>query len=227
MLLTRRQLAHPLFLPMKHKILLISAALLIGVTLATSPAQGVNEAWKISKISPEMYKTPDFSYSMGPTGKKVRAKDWLAVEAEFEWQPRPGSSPTKFTDEATFTYYILLNNRGQEFPQGTLLVGQVTHVAIPMEKGMNSVVYLSPRTLERFFDGKIPSNARSAIANVGVTITVRGQLVAANSLTDGNRPWWEQFQQTTGYVLNKNETPFAPLHWDYYEAIKPSRGGGL
>jgi len=209
---------------MKRKFLPISAALFLGAALATSPAQGVNEAWKISKITPEMFKTPEFSYSMGPTGKKVRAKDWLAVEAAFEWQPR--SSPTKFTDEATFTYYILLNNRSAEFPQGTLLVGQVTHVAIPMEKGMNSVVYLSPRTLERFFDGKIPSNARAAIANVGVTISVRGQMVAANSISDANRPWWEPFQQTTGYVLNISETPFAPLHWDYFEAIKPSRGGG-
>jgi hypothetical protein len=30
---------------------------------------------------------------------------------------------------------------------------------------------------------------------------------------------------TPGYVLNKNETPFAPLVWDYYEAIKTRPAG--
>jgi hypothetical protein len=32
-------------------------------------------------------------------------------------------------------------------------------------------------------------------------------------------------QQVNGYVLNKNETPFAPLVWDYYEAIKARPAG--
>ena len=28
-------------------------------------------------------------------------------------------------------------------------------------------------------------------------------------------------QQVPGLLLNKNETPFAPLYWDRYEQIKP------
>jgi len=28
--------------------------------------------------------------------------------------------------------------------------------------------------------------------------------------------------QISGFVLNKNETPFAPLYWDRYEQIKVS-----
>jgi hypothetical protein len=41
----------------------------------------------------------------------------------------------------------------------------------------------------------------------------------------GKGQWWSTMQQVNGYVLNKNETPFAPLAWDYYEAIKARPGG--
>lgn len=192
----------------------------------TAFGQGaVNSEIKIAKIEPELIKTPDYSFSMGPSGKKTPAKDWLAIDVSFDWQPR--NSPVQFIDELTFTYYILLNNKSQEFPQGTLLVGQVTHVAIPIQKGMNSVMYVSPRTLERFFGGKSPSTSRAAIQNVGVTVSRQGQMVAANSLQAADQPWWQNLQQVQGYVLNKSETPFAPLVWDYYEAIKPARSGGM
>jgi len=89
---------------------------------------------------------------------------------------------------------------------------------------MNSVMYISPRTLERFFDGKAPGTAASALVDVGVTITKQGQLVAEKSWK-GKGQWWSSLEQVNGYVLNKNETPFAPLAWDYYEAIKARPAG--
>ncbi|MFV0338888.1 MAG: Amuc_1102 family pilus-like protein, partial [Chthoniobacterales bacterium] len=161
-----------------------------------------------------------YSYSLGPKGKKTAAKDWLEVDVTFGWAPKQKQA-VPFVDELTFTYYILLNNKSKEFPQGTLLVGKVTHVAIPIGKDMHSAAYVSPRTLERFFNGKIPSSVSSAIQNIGVTITRQGQMVAANSSgADKKQPWWQSLQQVQGYVLNKNETPFGPLNWDYYEALK-------
>ena len=47
----------------------------------------------------------------------------------------------------------------------------------------------------------------------------QGQIVAEKDLK-GTGEWWTQFQQINGYLLNKNETPFAPLYWDYYEPVK-------
>jgi hypothetical protein len=32
--------------------------------------------------------------------------------------------------------------------------------------------------------------------------------------------WYANMSQVSGFVLNKNETPFAPLYWDRYEQIK-------
>ena len=75
----------------------------------------------------------------------------------------PSRDP-KYADELTFNYYILLKNKSALYPQGTLLVGSVTHTSIPQERDMHSVVYISPRTLERFsMEGcRATSNRRSS-----------------------------------------------------------------
>jgi hypothetical protein len=198
-----------------------SACLLFGLSL--SLGQTANTDFQVAKITPELITTPDFSYNLGPQGKRVsKNKDWLEVEVSFDWKPR--NPKPEFLDELTFNYYILLNNKDRENPKGTLLTGSVTHVAIPQGKAMNSVMYVSPRTIERFFAGKIPSTASSTVVDVGVTITKQGQLVAEGSW-QGRGQWWSDYQQVSGYVLNKNETPFAPLVWDYYEAIKARPAG--
>lgn len=198
-------------------------SLLAAVALSTAVGQQMSKDFAITKITPDMATTPEYNFSYGPKNKKVpKNKDWLEVEVSFDWQPR--EKKPEFLDELTFNYYILLNNKSRENPQGTLLTGSVTHAAIPQAKAMNSVMYISPRTLERFFEGKLPSSASAAVVDVGVTITKQGQLVAESSWK-GRGQWWSTLQQVNGYVLNKNETPFAPLAWDYYEAIKARPAG--
>ncbi|MBU3665683.1 MAG: hypothetical protein FGM15_07395 [Chthoniobacterales bacterium] len=205
---------------MKRHILPTLAIMLATPLCAQQTPSG---DFAIAKITPEYVSTPDYQFSLGPTGKKVsKNKDFLAVEVNFDWQPR--QKKPEFLDEITINYYILLNNKDRENPKGTLLSGSVTHVAIPQAKGLNSVMYVSPRTLERFFGGRAPSTAASAVVDVGVTISQQGQLVAEASWK-GKGKWWEQQTTTQGYVLNKNETPFAPLVWDYYEAIKARPAG--
>lgn len=201
----------------------IATSLLIAAgTLSIATAQPAKD-FQILKITPDLATTPEYNFSYGPKNKKVQKnKDWLEVEVSFEWQPR--DQKPEFLDELTFNYFILLNNKSRENPGGTLLTGTVTHVAIPQAKGLNSVMYVSPRTLERFFEGKIPSTASSAITDVGVIITKQGQTVAEASWK-GRGQWWSALQQVSGYVLNKNDTPFAPLAWDYYEAIKARPAG--
>lgn len=203
--------------------LLSLLSLCAAMATATVTAQPVNTEFKIVKITPDLVTTPEYNINFGPKSKKVpRNKEFLEVEVSFDWQPR--EAKPEFLDELSFNYYILLNDKSRENPKGTLLTGSVTHVAIPQAKGMNSVMYVSPRTLERFFGGKAPSTASAAVVDVGVTITRQGQLVAEASWK-GRGQWWNELQQVSGYVLNKNETPFAPLVWDYYEAIKTRPAG--
>ena len=187
-------------------------------------AQQQNTDFQIVSITPDLVTTPEYAISYGPKNKKVpKNKDFLELEVTFDWQPR--AKDPQYLDDLTLNYYVLLKNKSKEYPKGTLLVGSVTHTAIPVAQGLNSVMYVSPRTLERFFDGKPPTTVNAVVEDVGVTITKQGQLVAEKSWK-GRGQWWSSLQQVSGYVLNKNETPFAPLVWDYYEAIK-ARPAGL
>ncbi len=198
-------------------------ALLLAASFAAAQQKG--SEFTIEQITPDLVTTPDYSYTLGPQGKRVsKNKDWLEVEVSFDWKPR--NEEPAFLDELTLNYYILLNDNSDP-RKNTLLTGSVTHTAIPQGKGLKSVMYVSPRTLERFFKGKLPNTVTAAVFNVGITITRQGQLVAEGNWKgdDRQKQWWSGFQQTAGYVLNKNETPFAPLVWDYYEAIKARPGG--
>jgi hypothetical protein len=207
-------------LPSKLLPVAVLGVLIGGSLLA--PAQQPNTEFKITKIEPSFQESPNYS---GPRYDKrgAKAKNWLEVEVTFDWEPR--AKEPKFTEELTVNYYILLNNPSQTAPKGTLLVGSVNLSSIPQEKDMHTVVYVSPRTLERFFDGKVPTNAQQSVVDIGVTMSKQGQVVASTSWKSKTGEWWPQFQQTPGFVLSKNETPFAPLAWDYYEAVKPKGPG--
>lgn len=200
-------------------ILPSAAAALVALTLQVQ-AQ-INAEYKITNVEPNFIEAPSFSGSNYT--KRSKPKSWLEVEVAFEWESR--LKVPKYTDELTFTYYILLNNAAlNQDRKPTLLVGTVTHASIPQEKDMHSVVYIAPRSIERFFDGKPPTNAKQSVLDIGVTISKQGQIVAQSGYQNKTGAWWPQYQQTPGYVLNKNETPFASLAWDYYEAIKPKSG---
>lgn len=203
-------------LPLPLLTLLSASCLLLPLTNAAGQA-GLNQEYQIQEITPAVIQSPQFNIGGGPS-KRTKPKEWLEVEVEFSWEPRE-QPEIPYTDELTLTYYILLNNISQEYPQGALLVGSVDHVYVPMGKEKRSVMYVSPRTLERYFGGKVPTTLNQMIQAVGVSMSVRGQVVAQNA-TKGENPWWQNMQQIPNSVLNKNDTPFKPLFWDYYEPIK-------
>lgn len=205
------------------KLLPAAVFTVLLATSLSSPAQQPNTEFKITKIEPAFIESPTYS-GVRYDKRGAKAGSWLEVEVTFDWQPR--LKEPKYTEELTANFYILLNNKGQQFPAGALLVGSVNLVSIPQGKDLHTVVYVSPRTLERMFDGKAPVNAAQAVTDVGVTLSKQGAVVATTSWKSTSGEWWPRIQQTPGFVLNKNETPFAPLAWDYYEAIKP-KGPGL
>src|SRR5205823_12723837 len=96
---------------------------------------------------------------------------------------------------------------------GKCLTGEVTHVNITKGRDLHSVMYVSPKTIAQLLNGKALTAAD--IQDVGVQILNKGQLVSEKSMR-GQGEWWQKLQQVTGLVVNKNETPFAPLYWDSY-----------
>jgi hypothetical protein len=204
--------------PLRQFLTILSVILVIG-SLQCLEAQTGSEV-AIEKIDVKMVTTPAVTYS-GASMKQFRPKSWMEIEVTFATAIQSLSLTEKYSDDLTINYYVLLANKNSQFPQGTLLTGQTSLSTVPLkDKDLKSVIYISPRSLERFFDGKIPSSDSGTITDIGVTISKQGQVVAQKSLKGQTQAWWPQFQQTPGYLLNKSETPFASLNWDYYEAVK-------
>jgi hypothetical protein len=204
---------------------LLSAVQAVAISLCcitATIAQTASEV-TVSKIDPQLVTAPAISYS-GAGSKVVTPKKWAEIETTFCWQPVNPAG--KYTDDLVVNYYILLNNKGAQYPQGALLTGQTALSSVPaksLDPGngqLKTVIYISPRTLERLFGGKSPTDMNSAITDIGVTFSKQGQVVFQKSLRSTAGAWWPQFQQVPGNLLNKADTPFAPLNWDYYEGVK-------
>jgi hypothetical protein len=167
--------------------------------------QGRASEFHINKITKNLISTPQYQYSGAEQYQANQRDRWLEVEVEFTATP-------EWTDELTFKYYILFN--------GTLLTGEVTHTNIPAGRDDRSVMYISPRTLERFASNR--SITANMFQNIAVQIVQQGAVKDQLSLTRASAQWFNTIPQVSGFVLNKNETPFAPLYWDRYEQIKTS-----
>lgn len=191
---------------MKIAILLLSACFVVCVS-TNAPAQprGAGE-FQINKISRNLITPPQYTYTGAQQYQTNQRDRWLEVEVEF------GSTP-EFTDELTFKYFILLN--------GKLLTGEVTHTNVAAGRDNRSVMYVSPKTIARIMAGK-PMTATS-IQNIAVQIVQQGAVKGELSLERGAPQWFASMPQVAGFVLNKTETPFAPLYWDRYEQIKTAR----
>jgi hypothetical protein len=186
----------------------------------------VKSEFTIKKIEPALVDTPQISagtYRKQQPGA-ARPTPWLEVDVNFERDEVSKEAP-KFSDDLTVNFYILLNNSAiSEDKQPTLLTGSTTISDVPYGKGLHVAAFVAPQTLARYFDGKAPINIQQAVVDVGVTISDSTGMVAISSFKSAEvakqgKGWWESdagMTKVTGRVLEKNQTPFAPLAWDYY-----------
>lgn len=154
---------------------------------------------KLGKVQPSVVKTPEYNITSGPT-KRSKLGDWLEVEVEYETKPED-------IDELTFKFTVFVEKK--------LLEGEVTYVNIPKGRDRFAVIYVAPRTLEKLTGGKPLTPA--SIENVWVEVSKQGLVIDKGSFKPGAIP---NAARVPNLILNKDETPFAPLFYDRYEAIK-------
>ena len=183
------------------KVVAFICALVVSSSVAFGQARKGD--FKLTKITKNLLTTPEIVYTGAQKYPNDQADRWLEVEVEFVAAP-------EFTDELTFKYFILLNGR--------LLTGEVTHANIAAGRENRSVMYVAPRTLARLLGNKAVT--ANAIQNVAVQILQKGAIQDELSFTRAAANWYASLPALSGMVLNKNETPFAPLYWDRYEQIK-------
>ncbi len=183
-----------------HRILVIVSVFWL---ISSVRAQGVAGGFQITKITKNLITTPQFTYT-GAEQYQANQRDlWLEVEVEF-------TATAEFTDDVTFRYFILEN--------GKVLTGEVIHTNVTAGKGNHSVMYVSPKVLARF-NANRPVTPTS-IQNIAVQIVQQGAVKDEASLTRAAAQWYGGLPQAPGFLLNKNDTPFAALYWDRYEQIK-------
>jgi hypothetical protein len=170
---------------------------LLGQALAQTvvPAGAV----KLGKVQPAIVKTPEYQIT-GGQNKRYKLGNWMEIETDFSTVPEE-------IDELTFKYTVMVEKH--------LLTGEVTYVNIPKDREHFAVMYVAPRTLDKLSGGKPLTGA--SIENVWVEVSHSGQVLDKTSFKPGQIP---NLPIATGLVLNKEQTPFAPLYFDRYETIK-------
>jgi len=166
-------------------------------------AQARGSDFQITKITKNLITNPQYAYSGAEQYQGNQRDRWLEVEVEFSAAP-------EFTDELTFKYFILIN--------GKLLTGEVTHADIVAGRENRSVMYVPPKALLRFLNNR-PMTPTS-VQNIAVQIVQQGTVKDELNLVRAAAQWYTTIPALSGFVLNKNETPFAPLYWDRYERIR-------
>ncbi len=184
----------------------LKVALSILALLGAGSVSAQNRAgdFQISKITRDLITTPQFNYS-GAEQQRDTHERWLRVDVQFTALP-------EFTDEVTFKYYVLIN--------GKVLTGEVTHVNVLAGKELFSVIYVPPHALAYVLQNRPPNS--NSVQNIAVQLLQKGELKDEFSMTRARPDWYSALPALPGFLLNKNETPFAPLFWDHYEQIKPA-----
>src|SRR5678816_3957033 len=190
---------------MKRTILISTIILSAIVATAMAQPRGVVD-FQLLKINSNFISSPQFTYTGAEQFQADQRERWLEVEVTLACAP-------EFTDELTLKYFILVN--------GKLLTGEVTHVNIPAGRENRSVMYVTPKTLQRLMLGRAVTN--NALQNTAVQLMQQGALKDELSAQRAAPQWYATLPQVGGLVLNKNETPFAPLYWDRYCQIKAPR----
>jgi hypothetical protein len=179
--------------------------LFIFVPLIASAQTRSAPDFQITKISKNLISAPQFTYAGAGQYQTNQRERWLEVEVEFTATP-------EFTDELVVKYYILFN--------GKVLTGEVTHSNILSGRQKRSVMYIPPNALAHLADNQ-PITANTC-QNATAQIVQQGALKDEATLVRAQPQWYANLPQISGFLLNKDQTPFAPLYWDRYEQIKTS-----
>jgi hypothetical protein len=140
---------------------------------------------------------------------------WVEVETDFDC--------AEDFPELTVRYglVVLVGNKAK------LIQGETTLVDVGRGRERHSVMYISPKTLNRIAEGK--PFAANQIKASWVEIFAQSEPVGAK-FKSGSGLTYEGIQkekekgsieQVAEALINKQFTPFAPLYWDYYETVKP------
>ena len=124
-----------------------------------------------------------------------------------------------------------------------LIEGETSLVDVMKGRARHAAIYISPRTCQKLSDhpldllafkyvwveindqsGKLiaqqlyKATSATKMAEVTQTAAIVNELVAAGAAKDGTK-----VERAPEAMVNRNQTPFALLNWDYYEMLNPKK----
>lgn len=182
--------------------------LTVGLTFLALPvamfAQTGRSEFEIKSIRQQQVDAPNYGGNADLGGRPATlARKWLKIEVQFE-------SKLEWADDVQVKYYVLIG-KGEE---RKLFVGDVTHINVAKGSQHYSAMFIQPNTLKRYGAGQIDQ--------VTVRIFHKGALASSFSEPNARDGWWDRFQPTPGYLLAPQETPWAPIADERFEAVKPA-----
>lgn len=188
-------------------ILLTGTHSLTAQTIPLQPADMI----KLGSIEAETIASPRYAVDIRAQSiDRDGDLDWLMVKAEF-------ATALQWTDEITFTFYVLLEGNIENLPTGAdpknIFSGTVTIVNVPRVRDGEVTMFLDPYTLARY--GK-PTHA-------AVVVTIDGKPAAgmANPESSAASQWWTKKSPNRTPLLTRDKTPYVLVEIDKQNTIKP------
>lgn len=189
---------------------------------ALSVGSATGQAAKVLGDKPSFDDIPSPEFG-GVKSKAFKPKDWLEIEAKLNISLSP-EPPTKTCDKITVKWYIAVKNAEKS---GTFLLftKDIDYVNVPVSEEIYCSVYLSPSSIKRLTGAD--RAGKSAVEYVGYEVLINGEKVAQET-SKGKPGWWAVASDKISRsdkvpLLNKAETPFAPMWWDRYAEVSAER----
>ena len=166
-------------------------------------------SFAIKSITLSTPKTPEYNTQANDSQtKRYILGTWLQVDVEF--------ASTARAAEVSLHYSILI--------AGTMLTADQTLVDVNPGQSLFTTVFVAPRTLTTLLRGQ--PLTPNAVQNIDVQMLRPGvAMPLANKMLHDGPAFYQTLPQVTGFVLNKSQTPFAPLWYDHYEVLKDTSAG--
>ena len=186
---------------------------LLGMLVLTSGAFGQEGTGRGDFTIKDIHQVqvPAPSYGDGGLGghPSTLYRMWLKIEVEFASRP-------EWADDVQVKYYVLLEDKTKGKPEDYLLEGELTHINVAKGGIHFSAMFIHPNTLKRYGGG------------VGEMVTARifykGVLVSSKTISaTGPKPetsWWDKYSPLSGCLLAPQDTPWAPIANEHFEAVK-------
>ncbi|WFB37619.1 hypothetical protein P3T73_07580 [Kiritimatiellota bacterium B12222] len=170
-----------------------------------------SEMIQIRSVEAEKIASPRYAVDVrGQSTKNDGSLQWLEVSVEFDTR-------LKWTDEITFTMYVVLQGKPENLPEGAqpvnMFSGTVTIVNVPQVKKGNLSMYLDPYTLARYGEP----------THVAVVATIDGEPAAgiAEPSSSAASQWWTRQTPNATPLLSRDKTPYIFVEIDGQNTIQP------